>query len=261
MKTILLVIMWILIGVIGFAAFMFVLSFILSLFISKEKEYEKKSNFYWKLLQFDTALTFLYARIHVHVTGKEKLPEGRYLIVENHRSKFDPIITWHVFKDQTPSCISKSENFSIPIFGRVIRRCLFLAIDRDNPFKARETVDRAAELIKNDECSVAVWPEGTRSKNKQLLPFHNGMFKIAKEAGVPIVVVAIDGTENISKNFPLHRTDISFDIIDVLDADYVISHHTHEIGEHVADDIIEHLPDATPIHPVATTMIHGEKVS
>lgn len=261
MLKVLLIILYVLLGIVVLAALIFAFMWVVSLFVDTSKEYEKKSRFHWGILQFATSITLWADRIHVHVTGREKLPKnGRYLIVANHRSKFDPIITWHVFKDQYPACVSKIENFSIPVFGRIIRRCCFMAIDREDPRKAMVTINHAAKLLNDDECSVAVWPEGTRSKNKQLLPFHNGVFKIAKKANVPIVVVAIDGTENIYPNFPFHKTDINFDIIEVLSADFVASHKTSEIGDEISNKIIEHLPECTPINPEATTVIHHQDV-
>lgn len=50
------------------------------------------------------------------------------------------------------------------------------------------TVQKAADLLTSDTVNVAIYPEGTRSKNCTLLPFHNGVFKIAQKAEVPIAV-------------------------------------------------------------------------
>lgn len=101
-----------------------------------------------------------------------------------------------------------------------------MAIDRENPRNAMVTINKAAKLIENDECSVAVWPKGTRSKNKQLLPFHNGIFKIAHKAKVPVVIVAINGT------------DVSFDILETIPADFVSTHKTSEIGDIVRENYL-----------------------
>ena len=69
--------------------------------------------------------------------GIDKIPkDGRFLFVSNHRSIFDPILTWYVLKDYDLAFILKAENFRIPIFGRIIRKCCFMAIDRENPRNA-----------------------------------------------------------------------------------------------------------------------------
>ena len=127
------------------------------------------------------------ARIKVHTTGMEKVPQGeRLLFVGNHRSKFDPIITWYLFRKWDIAFLSKKENFRVPIFGRIIRKCCFLAIDRENPREALKTVNKAAGLLENGTVSIGVYPEGTRSRTGELLPFHNGVLKIAQKAGAPI---------------------------------------------------------------------------
>lgn len=205
-----------------------------SLFINPNKEYEINSHFYRFLLNSATAVAFVATRLKVHTSGMEHLPkEGRFLLVCNHRSKFDPIITWYILRKYDLAFISKAENFNVPIFGRFIRKCCFMAIDRENPKKAMETIQRAAKLIERDEVSIGVYPEGTRSKTAELLPFHNGVFKIAQKAKVPIVIVAIQGTEQIKSNYPLHRSHIQLSILETLPTDYVTSHKTAEIGEYV----------------------------
>ncbi len=77
--------------------------------------------------------------------------------------------------------------------------CCFLPIDRENPRKAIPTINRAAKLLKEQEVSVGIYPEGTRGKDCRLLPFHNGVFKIAQKAEAPIAVLSITGTEKYPK--------------------------------------------------------------
>ena len=163
----------------------------------------------------------------------EKLPKNtRFLLVGNHRSNFDPILTWQVFKEYDLAYISKPSLFRIPIFGRIIRRCCFMPIDRENPKNALKTVDRASNLIKANEVSVAVYPEGTRNKkSKDLLPFHNSIFKIAQKANAPIVIVGIDGAEQIRKKAPWKKSVVKMEVLDVLSVESVKTMRTCEIGE------------------------------
>lgn len=212
-----------------------------ALLVDGKREYEKDSRFYRKLLYSATDLCVWLLRIRVHISGKEKLPEGRFLLVGNHRSNFDPILTWYALKESQLAFISKEENFHVPLFGRIIRKCCFMAIDRENPKNAMKTILKAAELLKRDEVSVAVYPEGTRSKTCELLPFHNGVFKIAQRAEVPLVVVAVRGTENIHKNYIRHRSDVWIDIIDVLSAEEIKGSRSKDIGDRVYRDLEEKL--------------------
>lgn len=62
-------------------------------------------------------------------------------------------------KERNLAFVSKAENFQIPIFGRIIRRCCFMAIDRENPRNALLTIEKAAKLIASDEVSIGIYPE------------------------------------------------------------------------------------------------------
>lgn len=206
-----------------------------SLFVDPQKEYEEHSPFYRFLLNVVTAIAIKVMRIHIHVSGLEKIPEDtkKLLFVSNHRSNFDPIVTWYVLKKWQPAYISKSSNFKIPIFGRIIRKCCFLQIDRENPRNALKTILKAAAILKKGEVSMAVYPEGTRSKECILLPFHNGVFKIAQEAETPIVILCISGTENVHKNYPLRHTDVYLEVIEFLPKDIVKKSKTASLGAHI----------------------------
>lgn len=210
--------------------------------VDGRREYDTHSRFYRALLNGATAMALKAARIKVHTTGMEKVPQGeRLLFVGNHRSKFDPIITWYLFRKWDIAFLSKKENFRVPIFGRIIRKCCFLAIDRENPREALKTVNKAAGLLENGTVSIGVYPEGTRSRTGELLPFHNGVLKIAQKAGAPIVVLAIRGTEKIAKIYPLHRSDVYLDVVDVVPAEKVCGTRSSLLSQAVYEKLSERL--------------------
>lgn len=212
---------------------------ICGLFVDPKKEYEHDNKFYRFLLYSSTAIMLRVFRIKLHVHGLEKIPtDTKPLFVGNHRSNFDPIIEWQVLRKWQPAFISKAENFQIPFYGKIIRRCCFMAIDRKDPRNAMHTIQKAAALLKQQEVSIGIYPEGTRSKSGELLPFHNGVFKIAQMANAPIVVVAIRGTQQIHKQVILHRSDIYIDIVDVIPAAELATMRTSAIGKRVQDALL-----------------------
>ena len=205
-----------------------------ALFVDKNREYGTNSRYYRALLESATAIGFFLLRVKIHAAGLEKLPEGtRFVLASNHRSNYDPLVEWHVLRGRQIAFLSKADNFKVPVFGRLIRRCGFLAIDRSSPRSSMETVCKAAQMIKEDIVSFGLYPEGTRSKECVLLPFHNGIFTLAHKAEVPIVVVALRGTEEIHKRFIRHRTDVYFDLVDVIPAEEHKNMRTNEIGDRV----------------------------
>ncbi len=212
-----------------------------SLFVDTKKIYMKHSRYYRVLLNITTQLAMWIMRIRIHVTGLEKIPKGtRFLLIQNHKSKFDPIVSWYILKKYDVAFLSKEENMHIPIFGRIIRKCCFMSIDRKHPANAMKTVENAVRLLKDDQVSIGVYPEGTRNTTEEpLLPFHNSMFKIAQMAEVPIVIMAQRGTEEIHKNWPKKPSHVYFDVTGVLSPAEIKGVKTNEIGEIVRSQILE----------------------
>lgn len=207
---------------------------ILSLLVDTRKENKTIDRFYLRatLLFDDWILTICRAKIHL--VGAEKLPpEGEFLLVCNHRSNFDPLVTWWALRDRPLAFVSKPENMYKIVFARCTHKCCFLAIDRENPRNALKTINTVAELMRNHECSFAIYPEGTRSKSGQLLEFRNGALKAAKKANVPIAVATIEGTEQIARRTPWRATDVYLTILDVVDAATVKATSTHDLGESI----------------------------
>lgn len=192
------------------------LSYFISLFVHLDKPVTKEHPIFrfWVIVTVEWFL--MVSRIFVEVEGKEQLnPNTKYLFVCNHRSRFDPMICMVEFKNFPMAFISKESNFHMPIAGRFVHMCRYLPIDRDNPRAALKTIHSAASILA-DDLSVGVYPEGTRSTNGTLLPFHDGVFLIAGRAKAPIAVLVMEGTEQIHRNFPFHRTHVNVKVCNII---------------------------------------------
>lgn len=201
--------------------------------ISFKKSYKQKPSVFWShTLEALADWLCAFGRVRVHVSGLEKLPEGRFLMVCNHRSYFDPLVKIPIFKTVGMTYISKPKNFRIPIAGKLMHAYGCLSLNRENNREALTTIKDAAEIISSDRASVCIYPEGTRSCKQELLPFHAGSFKIAHKAGnCPVVVTTLHGTDSVNKNFPLHHTDVYVDVTAVFDSELVKSKKTNELAE------------------------------
>ena len=172
-----------------------------------------------------------WAGIRVDVKGEELLPkEGRFVLVCNHRSMFDPIVTAAKLKAYNLAFISKPSNLKLPFIGKLAYGAGFLPIDRENDRSALKTILTAVDYLKRDLCSIAVYPEGTRSKGEDMLPFHAGSFKIPQRAGVPLAIACVSGTERVRKNFPLRRTRVTLEILELLPAEELKAMSTQELS-------------------------------
>ena len=178
-------------------------------------------------------LVSCYMGLKVEIRGMEKLPRDcRFLLVCNHRSGFDPIVLMDRLRAYQLSCIAKPSVMNLPVIGKVAYGVGCLGIDRDNDRNALKTILTAANYLKKDVCNICIFPEGTRSRTGNMIPFQAGSFKIAQRANAPVAVASIRGTEQVMKNFPLRRTEVVVDIIELIDAEKVKATGTQELAEY-----------------------------
>lgn len=93
--------------------------------------------------------------------------------------------------------IGKKELDRIPFFGLAWRAAGHISVDRSNRARAIQSLSRAAQKIRREGGTVIIFPEGTRSRTGELLPFKKGAFALAREAGVPVIPVIVSGSDRI----------------------------------------------------------------
>lgn len=210
------------------------LMFVCSLFAGPNRMYDRISPFYLALTLALDGWILALCRIKIHVEGLEKIPtDSEFLFVSNHRSNFDPMVQWWVLRRWPLAFVSKPSNMRKFVIGPFVRRCCFLPIDRENARNALTTINAAAGLIRSHVCSFAIYPEGTRSKSGELLPWHAGSLKIAQKANVPIVVGTVEGTEHIAHNVPWRRSHVYVRIREVIPAETVKATTTNALTEDI----------------------------
>jgi|SRR5271157_3439896 len=136
--------------------------------------------------------------IRVRVEGLEnaRLNETAIYCV-NHPSAMDIPILFVNLPVQF-RFVAKRELFSWPFLGWHLRRSGHIAVDRGRPRGAMKSFDDAAKKIRSG-VSVVMFPEGTRSRTGDLLPFHAGTFHLAILSGVPVVPITLNGTRYVHK--------------------------------------------------------------
>lgn len=211
-----------------------------SLTINFKKNYEKLSNFYYGVLNIGYKYLLSTARVKLFITGADKVPDGAFLLVSNHLSRFDNMVHSAVLSKKKIIYISKPSNFKIPIARRFMKRNCYLPIDRENARNAIVTIRKAQEFIKNGEASVGIFPEGSRSKDFELHDFKPGSLRIAVKTGCPIVVASIWGTQNICRRFPFRSTKVYFDIVDVI---YPDKRKTVDLSDEIHSMLKSHLDE------------------
>ncbi len=130
----------------------------------------------------------------VKVTGSENLKENeQYVFISNHHSYLDTAALFsHTGK--RIGLVAKKELLKAPVLGQGMHFVNIIAIDRSNPERARQSMEKARSVMESGY-SFGVFAEGTRAMPGELLPFKKGAFHLALQTGARIVPVAIKNTD------------------------------------------------------------------
>ncbi len=146
----------------------------------------------YELGHIGVGLTLGSAGIRYTVTGRGFVPKGRAVVFcSNHESNVDPPVLFRALHRRL-HVLFKSELQKLPIFGRVMVAGGFVPVERDRREASMASIDRAAASVREGN-SFLIFPEGTRSRTDEMLPFKKGGFIMAIKAQAPIVPVAVSG--------------------------------------------------------------------
>ena len=142
---------------------------------------------------------FALAGIRLRVEGAEHLRPGA-VYASNHASNIDPPAVFLALRPTFPRLrvVYKAELRKLPVLVWAFDLAGFVPLERGNPDQSRPAVDRAAEALAAGH-SFVIFPEGTRSRTGELLPFKKGGFIMAIQAQAPVVPVAVSGSREVLK--------------------------------------------------------------
>lgn len=138
---------------------------------------------------------------------------GQCIYIANHQNNYDMVTASNIVQPRTVT-VGKKSLMWIPFFGQLYWLAGNLLIDRDNRAKAHGTIAQVVEAFKKKNISIWMFPEGTRSRGRGLLPFKTGAFHAAIAAGVSIVPICVSTT---SGKIKLNRWNNGHAIVEMLE--------------------------------------------
>ena len=182
-------------------------------------------------------------RVRIHTTGLEKVPtEGRFVLVCNHLFIADPCVLLHCFPKSQLAFVTKQENQKLFVVGKVMHKILCQPIDRENDRAALKTIIKCIQLLKDDEASVAVFPEGYTSRDGKLHHFRSGVFKIATKTQAPLVMCTVKNTQNIFHNVKrLKKTVVPLHVVGIIQPETYPGRTAVDIAQEAYDKMLADL--------------------
>ncbi len=181
----------------------------------------------------------------ITVNGLDGLPEGPVLFVSNHEGNFDiPVLLSSIPKPF--GFISKKEVKKFPVIPTYMEEMNCVFLDRTDRRSAFKSITDTIEKLQEGH-SVLIFPEGTRSRGTGLQEFKAGFLRIAKQAQVPIVPIAIEGTSRImeTNNNRIHPADVSVQVLDPISPEELLEA-GNAAGELVKNRIEQALASSLP---------------
>jgi len=203
--------------------------------VDLSKPQKKENRYYRFLVKLIPPAVFRILFIRMHTRGLEQLPkDGRFLLVCNHIHDLDPVVLLRHFPKSQLVFITKRENMNMFVVGKIMHKIMCQPINRENDREALKTILKCIELIREDQASVAVFPEGYTSRDGKLQHFRHGVFKIAQKAKVPVVVCTVRDTNQVFRNFlKLKPTDVHLHLLTVIQPESYAGLTAVELGEQV----------------------------
>ncbi|ARU59409.1 1-acyl-sn-glycerol-3-phosphate acyltransferase [Oleiphilus messinensis] len=150
--------------------------------------------------------------LKLRIQGQEHLGKEPCIYVANHQDNLDLFVFGSMLPPRTVTIGKKSLKF-IPFFGQLYWLAGNVLIDRGNGQQARKAMQMATQTLTRDNTSVWIFPEGTRNKGNNILPFKKGAFITAIESGMPIVPVCSNSYKKTINLNKFHSGDVTIKIL------------------------------------------------
>lgn len=155
--------------------------------------------------------------IKIVLKNEHYLLQKPAVVISNHQSALDILVLGKIFYPGTTVTAKKALKY-LPFLGWFMIASKTFFLDRAKSDKARKVLDGALQTLKENDRSLFMFPEGTRSATKKLemLPFKKGAFHLAKQAKIPVIPVAVQNYSTLfqSRDQIFKRGEIVIEVLE-----------------------------------------------
>lgn len=147
---------------------------------------------YWPMRFWSVSICWLLM-LPVEVQGRENIKKGQgYVFIANHQGAFDIFLIAGYLRRPFKWMMKQSLR-KIPVLGWACEKAGFIFVDKTSHHGLVQTIKDAREALQNGS-SMAIFPEGSRTEDGTIQPFHKGSFLLARQIGLPLVPITIEGS-------------------------------------------------------------------
>jgi 1-acyl-sn-glycerol-3-phosphate acyltransferase len=192
----------------------------------------------------------------LHITGTERVqPGGVYVVVSNHQSLADIPVISHVMIDT--KWLGKAELFRLPVVGWMMKMAGDVPVQRGDRRKAAQAMMQCSRYVR-ERVSVVFFPEGTRSRDGEMLPFNDGPFRLAIRDQVPLLPMVVEGSGSaLPRNTWLFggTSDIYLTVLDPVSVEGLVVDQLGQLRDSVRQKMIDELHRLRELASQRTAMV------
>lgn len=219
---------WLIIFILICVAILISLHFLGLKYAKTDEPQDKKR---WRFMNDVSRFSCFWLGLKYQIVGIEKIKNNLPIIFYSNHVHFTDIILYDlVFKDYPRASMYKEEHNTNPIFGKMVQALGGVSVDRKDDKKALMSIIKIIDKVKHG-VNFMIYPEGTRTKNNMVGPYHPGSFKIPLKTKSQVVLCAIDYNKHIPVFIPFIPKKVYVEIVECYEYDDYKDLNTIEFAE------------------------------
>jgi len=173
-----------------------------------------KNNYHFAILF--SKMSWIFGLKVIYRVSEKAKKNGPAVFIANHQNNYDMVTTTGSVLPGTVT-IGKKSLIWVPFFGIIYWLTGNILINRDDKKSAKNTIEEVSKQMHEKNISVMIFPEGTRSRGRGLLPFKMGAFHTALQAGVNVIPTVVSNTHEQVKLNRWNNGEVIVEVLDPID--------------------------------------------